>query len=85
MTSKTGRRAAMSDRAPAKSIFIPVPPVPRWDGSPADGQAATLQSLDVAVAVEAQPTVHDLAGQVQDGGVIVQDAGVGGQDDPTAA
>jgi hypothetical protein len=36
----------------------------------------------VAVVDEAQPTAHNLAGQVQDGGVVTQDeVGVGGQDD----
>ena len=54
--------------------------------SPAGGQAATLQSLGVAVAAGAQPTVHDLAGQGQDTAVIVRDeAGVGGHQDPTTA
>jgi len=42
------------------------------------GQAATLPSLGVALAAEAQPAPHDLTGQVQDCGVVVQDeVGVG--------
>jgi hypothetical protein len=41
-----------------------------------------LPSAGSGVAVEAQPGVHDLAGQVQDCGVVVQDeVGAGGQDD----
>jgi hypothetical protein len=47
------------------------------------GRGATLPFVGVAAAAEAQPAVHDLAGQVQDRGVVVQDeVGVGGQDDP---
>ena len=41
---------------------------------------AALLSVGVAVGAEAQAAAGDLAGQVQDGGVVVQDeAGVGGQ------
>jgi hypothetical protein len=37
----------------------------------------------VSAVVESEPLVDDLAGQVQDRGVVVQDeAGVGGQHDP---
>ena len=43
------------------------------------GRGATLPSAGAA----AEAAVHDLAGQVQDRGVVVQDeVGVGGQDDP---
>jgi hypothetical protein len=45
-----------------------------------------MRSLGVAVAAGAQATVHDLASQGQDGGVIVRDeAGVGGHEDPATA
>jgi hypothetical protein len=47
------------------------------------GRPAVLPHGGVAVVAQAQPAAHDLAGQVQDGGVVVQDeVGVGGQDDP---
>ena len=42
-----------------------------------------LGPAGVAVAAQAEAAAGDLAGQVQDGGVVVQDAvGGGGQDDP---
>ena len=53
---------------------------PRWRGP---RPTAALLPAGGAVAAQAEPTAHDLAGQVQDGGVAVQDeVGVGGQDDP---
>ncbi len=41
-----------------------------------------LRPAGIAVVAWAQPAAHDLAGQVQDGRIVVQDeVGVGGQDD----
>ena len=51
----------------------------------ASGSIPTLIALSASICViaEPKPLVDDLAGQVKDGGIVVQDeVGVGGQDDP---